>query len=438
MFALEHSTQSSSSVPVVAAEDVVKTLIQKLKAVGPAQAARKNGEISLESLKLIAASMNIRKDIKKSDLVERIFARLNEQEEEAAVEIQSFAFKKDDNTVPRILNIMTRHRNLSQQTLVFQAGGHHHAVFAEVAEEFNSSTVNSGGLCVEAQTNPLIQQWNIDPEHRPANPITAVLVHKYFTSTLNEYRKAYANYYFFLSRTTTTKKKKNNNNNDDDGEQEEEDDFWDFCWGNKDIFYLHLLINSNPPDDDDNDNEAAVWWMRFCREDVAGFDTGRKKNKRQREECDDDTVSSSSGGSCGYELGGSAGSVSTPPVAVTAAAEGGGDVQASSDSNRRGGKKKSQEIFLVSAINKIVRTLRNMSDEDDPNNKLIAAIAAARNQESLIQETIERITKTRKSMESEHDKFLRDILSEEVDRLIAVLKVQREKSKQTSRSYLNN
>jgi len=95
-------------------EETVESLIARLRNLGPDEAAKKKSGLTVEQLRLVAKSFNIRKDQKKEDLVRIIFQRVDREGQLEALEAQEeaatgVAFRKTVHTLPRIISLMTRY-----------------------------------------------------------------------------------------------------------------------------------------------------------------------------------------------------------------------------------------------------------------------------------------------------------------------------------------
>lgn len=217
------------------------------------------GSMKLGDMQKLAVGLKITKSQNKPALVKAISQKLAANQTRAMEIMTATAtstFCKDENTVPRILNILSNHIGESLCSRVFaswrdlenRTTSHNGnpLFWAEVADKFNDTAFNSGGNIASSHPNAT----GLNPE-RPntTGRIDADVAFWQFNVVKNDYAIAYKNWC------------QSGKYNDSD--------FWNFCSNRTDLLYMHYWFVKSGLED------FAV----FCRQGVEsahGFESSTR------------------------------------------------------------------------------------------------------------------------------------------------------------------
>jgi hypothetical protein len=159
--------------------------------------------LGINQLKKIAASFSISCSQGKPELVDCISDKLKKKAALTALESEERAqpqapFKKDLNTVPRLLNILSEHKvdlmrsRQSASASDLTSGTHRsgNPMWVTVAEKWNDPNHNSGGLLSNHQQFTL---RNINPEKIGEGKLSAILAYEIFNNCQKAYAVCYRN-----------------------------------------------------------------------------------------------------------------------------------------------------------------------------------------------------------------------------------------------------
>jgi hypothetical protein len=222
-------------------------LLQRFKEIGAEGATQwgSNG-MTLTQLKAVAGTIGVKQSQNKGDLVTAIDLKLHNQQKlqkikgeakKGGAACDTRGFRKDKNTVPRLLNLLFERPNELQQSGVLASRmqlqdkelNDKCPVFSIVANLFNNKDHRTGGLV--ARHEQLVEA-NIDPDAVPeCGLITAKIVHELFRTVRLDYAKAHKNY--------------------QQSGQHNGYDFVQFCHGANrlDVLYMHLYLTTRGPRD---------------------------------------------------------------------------------------------------------------------------------------------------------------------------------------------
>lgn len=218
---------------------------------------------SLKDLKAISGYLKLSKHLNKDQLVENILKKLAMGEKvmetrpspplplpppQAKRRENTNHYNKDQNTVPRLLNILSffledllRVRNITkasnpESSTTSAGGGNPFWFWFGVSERFNDPDFNSGGLVAQhkelAAINPECTKSRVFMDEETAR--------WHWNTVKKDYAIAFDRYTRFDFRNT---------------------DFWSYCEGKRDVLYMHLWVLSHLSH---GREEVAL----FCRERV--------------------------------------------------------------------------------------------------------------------------------------------------------------------------
>jgi hypothetical protein len=154
-------------------------------------------------MKIIAEKFRMAKNLSKRDLATAIAQKLSTMETinqlQVVLATPNATFRRDKNTIPRILNILTKYPDgmlhsrrratwMDLQNGTTRAGSE---VWGSVGVEFNDRTLNSGGL---VYLHHLFQSEGINPEEPNPGMITAQHCYNMFWEVQKAYASCYKNF----------------------------------------------------------------------------------------------------------------------------------------------------------------------------------------------------------------------------------------------------
>jgi hypothetical protein len=238
-------------------EMTMDACIERLLLADPAlvKANAKTSSYSLAQVKGMAAYLKLSQSKSKSDIVDSIYETMARKKELNAIELKAAggdSFRKNKDTIPRIINILVASSDLlqadglaSRMSLQAKEVNESKPVYVEGAAKFNDANYNSGS---SPSFHQIYDEKDIQTEREnTSGKLSCKKMFDLFKIAKKDYSKAHA-------RWTASG-------------HHAGDDFWDFCHGNVESLWMFEVLKSI------GDIQLSAYCKEAC-EVEGGLDSG--------------------------------------------------------------------------------------------------------------------------------------------------------------------